>query len=86
MIITTLSTGSEGYGIPGEAWTKWWLLEFSEPVYVHETFGFIPEEAKDHILTHCRAWGHRANQEAGGSFSSQGRIYIDNMTANSRKA
>ena len=80
MIVTTISKGAEGYGIPGESWSKWWILELSEPVSIHETIGSIPEEIKDHILTHCRAWGHPTSAEAGSSFSEEASIYIDNLS------
>ena len=79
MIVTTIDSGVEAYGIPGECWTKWWILAFSEKVLVNEATGRIPEEARDHILTHCRAWGHRPREEAGSSFSGEGMIYVDNM-------
>lgn len=85
MIVTTLDSGVEAYGIPGESWTKWWILEFSERVLVDENTGRIPEEARDHILTHCRAWGHTPRVEAGGSFASEGMIYVDNMNSDKAK-
>jgi hypothetical protein len=84
MLITTIDSGSEGTGIPGESWTKWWILEFSEPVHILDSFGNISDEAKDHIQTHCRAWSHRA-YGPGTSFSSNPLIYIDNLNSDAKK-
>lgn len=84
-MITTLDSGSEGTGIPGENWTKWWILQFSHPVYLTDDFGNIPEDVKDHIQTHCRAWEKHVAQGAGDSFARNPLIYIDNLNSDPTK-